>query len=464
MGSILIKNAVILTMDEKRRIIRDGAVAVDGDKIVAVGKTEKIEKEYKGADRVFDVNGNIVMPGLVNTHSHLFQELGKNLGTDVDLLGWFKAAWAPLVEGLTAEDYYNAVKLAALEAIKTGTTTVLGYEHALNAHPDAADYVVKALTESKIRAILGYGYQDTGEEIGAPKVALRDTDSIIKELERVLKTYHRTIVGDMLRIWLAPGTMNWMSDTLIEETKRLSNEFNTGITVHMDETRAEYEYSKKTRGVSEIGYAYKIGLLGPRTLAVHTVWADDDGIEMLAKTNTKVSHNPVSNMYLASGVAPIPKMLKKGITVGLATDGPTSNNNHDMFDVIRITPLLHKVANLSPLALSAEQTLEMATIMGARAILMDDLIGSIEVGKKADLIILNLRHPNVVPVTYHPAVVVYSASSENVDTVIINGEVLMENRKILHMDEEEVMTAAQKSIERILERSGKKLETHWPYE
>ena len=464
MASVFIKNATVVTMDKKRRIIKSGAVAIEDDKIVAVGKTEALKKEYNNSDKVIDANGNILMPGLVNTHTHLFQSLGKNLGTDVDLLSWFKAAWAPLVEGLRDEDYYNAVKLGCLEAIKTGTTTILGYEHALNAHPRAVDKVIRALLESKIRAILGYGYQDTGEEIGAPKIALRETSEIIHDLERILKIYNESSTNDMLKIWLAPGTINWLSDELIKETKRLAEEYNTGITIHMDETRAEYEYSKRTRGFSEIGYAYKLGLLGPKTLAVHTVWADDDGINLLAKTDTKVSHNPISNMYLASGVAPIPKMLANGITVGLATDGPTSNNNHDMFDVIRVTPLLHKVTNLDPLALSAEKTLEMATIMGARAVLMEDLIGSIEVGKKADLIILTLKNPNVIPITYHPAAIVYSASSENVITTIINGEVLMENKRILHMNEEEILKNAQKSLERILDRSGKIIETKWPYE
>ena len=186
MASVFIKNATVVTMDKKRRIIKSGAVAIEDDKIVAVGKTEALKKEYNNSDKVIDANGNILMPGLVNTHTHLFQSLGKNLGTDVDLLSWFKAAWAPLVEGLRDEDYYNAVKLGCLEAIKTGTTTILGYEHALNAHPRAVDKVIRALLESKIRAILGYGYQDTGEEIGAPKIALRETSEIIHDLERIL--------------------------------------------------------------------------------------------------------------------------------------------------------------------------------------------------------------------------------------------------------------------------------------
>ena len=462
MTDLLIYNAVVLTMDKKRRIIKDGAVAISDTKIVAVGKTKDLKKEYK-ADKEIDANGNILMPGLINTHSHLFQSLGKNLGTDTDLLGWFKAAWAPLVEGMTKEDYYNAVLLGVLEAIKTGTTTVLGYEHALNAHPDAADLVVKALRESKIRGILGYGYQDTGKDIGAPEVALRDTDSIVKALEYMLKKYHRTS-NDLIRIWLAPGTMNWCSDELVKETKRLAKEYNTGITIHMDETRAEYEFSKKTRGVPEIAYAHKKRLLGPNMLAVHAVWADDEEIKLLADTDTKVSHNPLSNMYLASGVASIPKMLKAGITVGIATDGPTSNNNHDMFDVIRVTPLLQKVANLDPTALTAEQTLEMATIMGARAVLLEDLVGSIEVGKQADLIIVDIHLPNTTPMAYHPAALVYSAGSENVTTTIVNGEILMENKKVLHMDEDSILKNAQKSLDGILERTEHPEEIRWPYE
>jgi len=452
MADLLIRNGTLITMDEKRRIIENGAVAVTDGKIVAIGKTEEIEKEYK-ADKVINANKNVIMPGLVNTHTHLFQTLGKGLGTDVDLLGWFKAAWAPLVEGMTDEDYYNAVMLGALEAIKSGTTTLLGYEHALNAHPTAITLVIEALKKSGIRALLGIGYQDTGREIGAPEIALRETDEIIKYLKDSFKRYHNTNEG-RLKIWLAPGTVNWCTDELLQATKDFAEEYKTGITIHMNETRAEYEYSRKHRGVGEIGYVYQKGLLGANVLGVHTVWPDDSEIQLMAKYDVKVSHNPLSNMYLASGVAPIPKLLKAGITVGLATDGATSNNNNDMFDVIRVTPLLHKVATLDPLALTAEKTLEMATIDGARAVLLEKEIGSLEVGKKADIIIVDMRLPNVAPVIYAPAALVYSAGGENVLTTIVDGQILMENRKVLVMNEKEVIKAAEKSVENILKRSG----------
>lgn len=463
MTSIFIKNGIIVTMDSKRRIIRDGAIAIIDNEIVAVGKTGELLKDYGDAEFVIDAKDHVVMPGLVNTHTHFFQELGKNLGTDVNLLDWFRVAWQPIVEGMTDEDYYNAVKLACLEAIRTGTTTVLGYEHALNAHPSAVKWVIKGLKESKIRAILGYGYQDTGVEIGAPEIAIRDTQEIIHDLESIMKRCNKHNEY-MLKIWLAPGTVNWMTNELIQETIRLSEEYDAGITVHMNETKAEYEYSKKIRGLSEVEYAFKKGLLREKTLAVHVVWVSDEEINLIAKTRTKVSHNPVSNMYLASGVAPVPKMLKKNITVGLATDGPASNNNHDMFDVIRVTPLLHKVANLDPLALTAEQTLEMATILGAKSLMLDHVIGSIEVGKKADIIILSLRKPNVVPVADIPSLLVYSASSENVETTIVNGEILMMNKKILYDDEEKILRNAQKSLERIIERVRIEIKTKWVYE
>ena len=183
---------------------------------------------------------------------------------------------------------------------------------------------------------------------------------------------------------------------------------------------------------------------------------------MLAERNAKVSHNPVSNMFLSSGVAPIPRMLKKGIAVGLATDGATSNNNNDFFDVLRVTPLLQKVHTLDPLSLTAEQTLEMATIIGARAVLMENEVGSLEVGKKADIVILNFKHHSTTPNIYPPATIVYSASSENVETVIIDGRIIMENRKIQTFDEDKVLDNANKSIEQIISKAQNILEERWP--
>ncbi|MGQ4893846.1 MAG: amidohydrolase family protein [Candidatus Njordarchaeia archaeon] len=460
MDSILIANGTIITMDKLRRVIRDGAILIEDSDIAAVGKSSELKRKYSAEITIY-ANNNIVMPGLINTHTHLFQSLGKDLGTDVNLIDWFKKAWNPLVTGMNDKDYYNAAMLGILEAIETGTTTILAYEHALNAHPSATKALINAIEESKIRALIGYGYQDTGIEIGAPPIAIRETSEIVNDIKNLLEQYNHSR-ENLLRFWLAPGTINWCTQELIEKTKELASMFDTGITVHMNETKAEYEFSKKTRGYSEVEYAFKIGLLGPKTLAVHTVWVDDYEISLLAKTSTKVSHNPISNMYLASGVAPIPKMLKKGIIVGLGTDGPSSNNNHNMFDVIRVTPLLHKVITLDPGAITAEQTLEMATIMGAKALQIDDLVGSIEVGKKADIIILDIHRSNLTPSIYPPATIVYGNAGLNVDTVIINGEILMEHGEINHLDREKILENAKKSLNDILSRVDPDIERRWP--
>ena len=361
MDNFVITNGIIITMNSKNKIITDGAIVVENGIIVDIGKTREIIERYN-YERI-DAKGNIVMPGLINTHTHLFQELGKNLGTDVDLLHWFKSVWSPLVTNMTLDDYRNSVELGILEAIKSGTTTILAYEHAINAFQGSIDMIISAIRNSGIRCIFGYGYQDTGEEIGAPKIAVKDTEYIRKRIKSFLSKYKQ---DDMFRIWLAPGTINWCTEELLKLTKDIADEYGLGITVHMNETKAEREYSIKKRGRSEVEYAYSTGLLGPNVLGVHLVWVDEQEIDILARANTKVSHNPISNMYLASGVAPIPKMLEKNITVGLATDGAASNNNMDMFDVIRITPLLHKVVWGNPTAISALDTLRMATIMGGR--------------------------------------------------------------------------------------------------
>ena len=450
MGSYVITNGLVITMDDRNRIIRGGCVVVEDGVIVDVGKARDLAEKYDYEK--IDAGGNIIMPGLINTHTHLFQELGKNLCVDVDLQRWFRSVWAPLVSNMSIEDYVNAVRLGVLEAIRSGTTTIVAYEHALNAFEGDIDKVVSAIKGSKIRCIFGYGYQDTGEEIGAPRIALKSLDYIYKRLKEF---FSRQKQDDMFRVWLAPGTINWCTKELLSLTKELADKYNTGITVHMNETKAEKEYSIKKRGGSEVEYAYSVGFLGPNVLGVHLVWTDSREIEILARTNTKVSHNPISNMYLASGIAPIPEMLRKNIIVGLATDGAASNNNMDMFDVIRITPLLHKVVHGDPTALSALDTLRMATIMGAKAIMMEEKIGSLEKGKYADIIIVDIHKPNTTPIYDPIATLVYSASSCNVDTVIINGKIMMMNRKLTYMDEEKIIENAQKSLQRITDRMNK---------
>ncbi|MCD6514594.1 MAG: amidohydrolase [Candidatus Odinarchaeota archaeon] len=455
---LLIKGGTIITMNERRQIIRDGYILIKDDKIEEVGK---LGKSPVSAEETIDATGKFIMPGMINTHTHLWQSIGKGLGTDRDLWGWISSAWSPLLYNLTDDDYYNAVMLGVLEAIKSGVTTVLGYEHALNTHPTAITKIVDAFKLTGIRALLGIGYQDTGKEMGAPDFVLRPTNVILKYLEDSFKKYHNTLDG-RLKIWLAPGLVSWCTEELLLESKRLAEKYNTGLTIHANESKTETEYSRRERGASEIGFLYKLGVLDKNTLVVHAVWTTDEEIEMLAERNAKVSHNPVSNMFLSSGVAPIPKMLKKGIAVGLATDGATSNNNNDFFDVLRVTPLLQKVHTLDPLSLTAEQTLEMATIIGAKAVLMENEIGSLEVGKKADIVILNFKHHSTTPNVYPPATIVYSASSENVETVIIDGRIIMENRKIQTFDENKVLENADKSIEQIISKAQNILEERWP--
>lgn len=449
---LVIKNGLIITVDEQRRIIRDGAIAIDDGKIVSVDKTDVVKKEYT-ADKEIDAKRNIVMPGLINTHVHIWQELGKGLGTDVELYTWLNSAWRFLLEHITAKDYYNAIKIGALEAIKTGTTTVLAYEHALGSHPEALDDVVKAMKESKIRSFLAIGYQDYGLEYGLPKVAYSNTDDVLKMLKNAFKKYHDP-QNNMFRIWVAPSTTTFCTKESLIEVKKLADQHKTGFTIHTNETKTSVEHSIKLHEAPEIEYLYNIGVLDRNVVNVHAVWTSDKEIKLLAKTGASVSHNPVSNMYLASGVAPIPKMLDAGVTVGLASDGPTSNNNIDMFDVIRITPLLQKVHTLNPSALTAEQTIELATRGGAKTVLLENIIGSIEVNKRADIIIVNINNPRALPMSNPVANLVYSASSGNVLTTIVDGEILMEDRQVLVMNEEEVLKNAQKSVEDMLDRGG----------
>lgn len=434
MSEILIKNATIVTMDSNNAIIKNGYIHIKDDKIIDIGKDWKpISVDVK-----IDASGDIVLPGLVNTHTHLFQTLGKGLGTDSDLQGWFKGAWEPIAKALDEELYRTAVLASAIESIHSGTTTILAYEHILSAKSHLLDTVVSAIKETGIRTILGIGYQDQGCEIGAPKIAVQSSDAIASFVEQSLKRYSPA-KDDMFKIWLAPGTMNWISDELISITKELAKEYETGITIHMDETEAEFKYSMKNRGANEIMYAYKSRLLDSNVLVVHAVWADDESIEAMKKTNAKYSHNPVSNCYLASGIAPLRKFLDANIITSIATDGAASNNTLDMFEVMRLTGLIHKGYSRNPKEITSQQVLRMVTYDGGRSLLMPE-IGSLEIGKKADLIIIDGMSPSILPLYDPISNIVYSIGRTQVKTSIINGKIIMKDYKILNLDEHEILT------------------------
>lgn len=448
----LLKNGIIVTVNPDREVLFHGAVAVQGNKIVDVGESAALEAKYPDAAQVTDLEGKIVFPGFVNTHNHLFQTLLKGLGDDMVLKDWLETMTFPAATNLTREDCYLAAMLGCMEGLHSGITTMLDYMYP---HPtgELSDGVIDAMRELGIRGILGRGCMDTGAQFGVHPGIMQDVDTIEKDLRRLFETYHNSENG-RIKIWVAPAAMWSNSRPLLEMLWRVTNEYKSGFTVHISETPFDRDAAEELHGKPDAELLEEMGIVGPNVLMVHCCYLTDKDIAMAKKYDMKVSHNVCSNQYLSSGVADVPKMLRNGITVSLGVDGAASNNAQDMVELMKFTALQHKVATRDPLAMTAEKVLEMATIDGARALGMEDEIGSLEVGKKADLVIFDpVECPKAIPMHNPVSTLVYSASMKNIVGAMVDGKVVMENGVITTVkDEKEIYRRVQKCAEDLCER------------
>lgn len=453
MIDLLIKNAMIVTVNKEREVLKRHSLAVKDDCIIDIGPDQVLENKYQDVKKVIDAENKILFPGLINTHNHLFQNLLKGLGDDKVLSDWFADMTAPSAAHLTPEDVYHSAMLGCVQGIRSGTTTMLDYMYP---HPVAnlSDGVIKAFRELKIRGIFGRGMMDTGEQFGTQKSIMQDVQTIEEDCRRLLDNYHG-IDNDRIHVWLAPAAIWSCTEECLKVTWNLAQEYNTGYTVHISETPFDREAARQLHGEPDVEVLQKLGILGPNVLMVHCVYLTERDIRMAKYNDMKVSHNAVSNMYLASGVAPIPRMVESGISVGVATDGAASNNSQDMIETLKMTALLQKVHSTDPTIITAEKVLELATIDGARAVGLDDKIGSLEIGKKADFFIYNpALSAKSIPMHNPVSTLVYSGSESCVETVIIDGNIVMEDGVILVTDEMKVIATAQHTADQLAERAG----------
>ena len=445
---LLIKDATIVTVDGERRIIDRGFIRISRGIIEQVS-AGSISSKLSSDIVVIDASGRLVFPGLINTHTHIFQTLLRGIGQDLPVWEWFAVALDTTVGHLTLEDCYLSALVGSLEAIKSGTTCVLDYNYP-HPLPKMADQTIRAFSEIGIRGILARGIIDTGE---AHKSIVQSTEAEINDCERLIKTYH--CQGDgMIHVWLAPYTIFSTSVDGFKRAKDLADKYNTRLTVHAA-TPSTIQAAEELYGVGDLQHEENIGFLGPNLLAVHcTTGIRQESLEQLSKWGVQVSHNPASNAYLGEGIAPVRDMLDSGIKVCLGTDGPASNNNMDMIETLKLAALMQKVDALDPAAISAQKVLEMATIDAAHCIGQSDTIGSIEVGKKADLMIVDPWKPNSIALHDPVASLVYSCTQENVDTVIVNGNVIMKDRVVETVSEHSILFQAQKAAEELWQRAG----------
>lgn len=425
-STILIKNAIILNPGENDCLKTTSSVLIKDDLIAEIGDniTEK-------ADKVIDGEGKILMPGLINTHTHLSMTLFRGLADDLSLDTWLNDYIWPVEAHLNGYYCYIGALLGAVELIKSGTTTFSDMYFYM-------EDVARAVDESGLRAVLSYGMIDFADEEKRCAEIAANVD--------LFKNCNNAAEG-RIKVFFGPHAPYTASKELLDEVRDLASKFNTGIHIHVAETQKEVEDILEQTGKRPFEYLDDIGFLGPNVVAAHAVWLSEEEIDIIMDREVKISHNPCSNMKLASGISPVANMLSHDICVSIGTDGASSNNNLDLIEEMKTASLLQKVATLDPKVLTSEETVAMATINGARTLGLENEIGSIEVGKKADLILIDTDEANMTPdSSCISSNVVYAAKGSNVDTTICNGKILMENRKLTTLDEEEIYKKARAAI------------------
>ena len=430
MADMIIKNGHILTMEPgKEHELRNGVVVIDDGTITEVG-----EKTQETADIVVDAQGGIVMPGLVNTHTHAAMTLFRGYADDLPLSQWLQQHIWPAEAKLTDNDIYKGTLLACLEMIKSGTTCFNDmYFH--------MDETAKAVEQAGIRAALSYGMIELGNKDKA--------DAELKEGSRFVQKWQGKADGRITAMY-GPHAPNTCSREFLQRVKDKAREDGVKVHIHVLETEAELKEMKEKYGMCSIHMLNNIGFFDSDVVAAHCVWLSDGDIKILAEKGVNISHNPVSNMKLASGIAPVTKLLNSGANVCLGTDGCASNNNLDMFEEMKIAALLQKVSTMDPTALPAKEVLKMATVNGAKALGIN--AGMIRKGALADIIIVDRNKAHMRPFYDAASHLIYSANGQDVMTSIVNGKLLMQDYEVLCMDEMKIIEQASVAAEDLIQR------------
>ena len=437
---IIIRGGTVVTMDGSHRVIEQGGVAIKKGRIVEVGKTAEIDRKY-AAREVVNAAGKVVIPGLINGHTHVPMTLFRGIADDLDLQEWLTKYIFPAEAKNVTEDFVRVgARLGLAEMIRSGTTTYCDMYYFEDA---IADETFKA----GMRGVLGETVIDF------PVADNKTYDAGLAYSERFINKWK----GNALIVpAIAPHAPYTVSEDHLKAARALSDKLSAPIVIHISETKREVDDSLKAKGASPVDYLNRIGFLNDRVIAAHMVWPSDEELGLLKQLGVGIVHNPQSNMKLASGTAPVPRMLKENLPVGLGTDGAASNNDLNLWEEMDTAAKLHKLISNDPKVLSAEEAFEMATIRGARALHLDKEIGSIEKGKRADLVIVDLDDLNQTPWYNIYSDLVYATKAADVRTVIIEGRVVMRDRRLLTLNEETIKADARRYRERIVQSVGMK--------
>jgi len=425
---LIVSGGTVVTMDGARAVYQDGSVALRGDSIAAVGPRAEIESRYSAAQMI-DARGHLVLPGFINGHTHVPMTLFRGLHDDVTLNDWlYKYIFPAEAKNVNEEFVRWGTRLAAAEQIRAGVTTFADMYY-------FEDAIAEETKAAGMRGVLGETFIDF------PAPDNKSEAEMLAYTEKFLKRWQ----GDpLIHAAAAPHSIYTCSQKTLQDEEALARKYHAPILIHVAEMKKEWDDSEKANGMSPVQYLEKIGVLGTDIVAAHCIFVDEPDRKLLAARGTGCVHNPSSNMMIASGVSPVPEMRAAGVAVGLGTDGPAgSNNDLDLMEEIDLAAKLAKISKMDPLALNAKAVVEMATIDGARALHMEKEIGSLEVGKKADVVLISLNETYAVPMYDVYAQIAYSLKGSDVDTVVIGGRVVMRERKLLTIDEPAVIEKAR---------------------
>jgi 5-methylthioadenosine/S-adenosylhomocysteine deaminase len=434
----LIRHGIIITVDENDTIYEDGALLIRGDRIVDIGEDRELADKYTSVEEVIDASRRAVIPGLINTHLH--SGLIRGTGEDLPLFEWLNKHVDPMHKALREEEAYGAARLCYAEGLKSGTTCVMDMYRYMHRCADAAEELGnRVILAPYVADKPGYDYFETMEAN-----------------ERLIRERNNTADG-RIKVWVGLEHLVYCSGDAFKEAVRLAEKYDTGIHTHGEESfemalRLTHHYGRRP-----IRVFFDYGILEPPAVLAHCVQVTPEEIDIIARTGTGVAHCPCSNMKLASGVAPIPRFLESGVNVGLASDGVISNNNIDLFEEMKFASLMQKLYHSEASLMDANTTFRMATIGGAKALGLDEEIGSLEVGKKADLVLVNLSALHTTPIMrgkYFNAVahLVFAANGGDVEQVFVDGRPIVVDGELATASEEEIINRAQADADRLFER------------
>ena len=445
---LLVHGGAVVTVDDAGAVHDPGWVYVRGNRVAEVGAGEPPADRHRLAAEVIDAQGCAVMPGMTNAHTHLFQTLFRGLADDKALLDWLRDCIWPAAVHLDAETAHAAAMAGLVENLRGGATSVIDHQY-IHTDEGINDAVCRAADELGIRFLLAHGWADRNYHPTLEQTA----EQAVARADAARRRWDGRD-DDRIRVELAPLIPWGCSDEAMRTTVAAARSWSRGTHIHCAETAIEVDMSLEERGTRHVTWLDSLGVLGPDMQLAHSVWLDDEELDLIAATGSVVVHCPVSNMYLASGVARVPDMRARGITVALASDGPGSNNRQDMFEVLKATVLLQKVHHLDPLLLQPADVLRLACRNGAAAFGMSGAFGMVAEGQRADLLVVDLRSPFVAPVHRVTSALVYNAGPRDLRDVVVDGRILIRDGQLAVADEHRVMARADEAARRLFTRAG----------